>query len=117
MLPRNRVLRHCSDPSLESHEEFVVELAMDKARPTSERQGTKSKFRFDPAIKFVKDNVNHNPVGIQAIDSWRIDEIGAKFTGRLIPLAPQLIGCKPPEIPEEVRPGKSGNPVPKNEAR
>jgi len=96
----------------ERYDEFVVELAVDGARPTSQRQGSERQFRFDPTIKFMKNDVNHNHVGIKAIDSRRVDQIGTDSAGAPIPPPLPVIGKEPPEIFEQMRPGNVGDFVP-----
>jgi len=55
------------------HTDLVVELAVDGEWPSSQRYVTKGEFRSYFTIKFMKDDVNYNDVGIQAVDSRRID--------------------------------------------
>jgi hypothetical protein len=50
--------------SFEKHAELVVELTMDGARPTSERQDMKHKLGFHPTIELMKNDVNHNHIRI-----------------------------------------------------
>ncbi len=85
---------------------------MDGEWPTSQGHGTEGKFRFDLAIKFMKNDVNHNHVGVQAIDSRRIDEIGADFAVTPIPPPLPLIGKEPPKVLEQMRSRNIGHFVP-----
>jgi hypothetical protein len=72
------------------------------------------KLRFDPTIKFMKNDVNHNHIRVQAIDSRRIDEIRADSTGATIPPTLPLIGKEPPKIFEQMRTGNIWNFMPDN---
>jgi len=64
----------------------------------------------------MKDDVNYNHVRIQAIDSRRIDEIGADSAIALVSPPLPLICKEPPKIVKEMRPGESRDLVPINRA-
>jgi hypothetical protein len=103
--------------SFEKHDELVVELTVDGPRPTSQRHATEGKFSFDLVIEFVKNDMNHDHVGIQAIDSRRMDEIGANSAEALVPPSLPLVGKEPPKVFEQVRSGNIGDFVPKDGIR
>ena len=100
------------DLSFEKHDEFVVQLAVKQTRPAPSRNTMQRQFRPNPLIKRVKDDVDHNDVGIHAIDPRRIDEIGTDASGAPVPPPLPLIGKEPPEILEQMRTGNGGNLVP-----
>ncbi len=74
-------------------------------------------LRPNTLIERVEDDVNYNHVCIQAIDSRRIDEIGADPAGASVSPPLPLICKEPPKIVKEMRPGESRDLVPKNRTR
>jgi hypothetical protein len=68
-------------------------------------------------IEFAKNDMNHDHVGIQAVDSRRIDEIGANSVGALIPPSLPLVGKEPPKVSEQVRSGNIGDLMPQDRIR
>jgi hypothetical protein len=60
----------------------------------------------------MKDYVNHNHIGIRAIDSWRIDEIWTNSARVPVPPPLPVIGKEPPKVFDYVRPGDVRNLMP-----
>jgi hypothetical protein len=86
------------DSSLEKSGEFIVQLAVNHPWPHLKRKPVKGQLRPNPFIKLMKDNVNHNHIGVRAIDSRRIYEIGANSAGAPIPPPLPVIGQEPPKV-------------------
>ncbi len=68
-------------------------------------------------IKFMEDNMNGDDIGIQRVDAGRIHDVVDQAAIVGIPPPPYLICEEPPKIRKQMRPGQSGNFVPKNAAR
>ena len=68
-------------------------------------------------IKFMEDDMNRDDIGVQSVDARRIHDVVDQAPVVDIPPPPNLICQEPPEVPKQMRPGQSGNFVPKNTAR
>jgi hypothetical protein len=64
----------------------------------------------------VKHDVNNNRIGIDAIDAGRINDVRPKMRIAGVSPTPEMIYEKPPNEFEQMGPGNSGDPVPKDAA-
>jgi hypothetical protein len=82
----------------ERHNEFVVEPAVNQARPALKRNAIEGQFGPSSLIELVKNDVDDNHVRIETIDSRRIHEIGSNSARALVPPPLPLIGNEPPKV-------------------
>ena len=91
------------DSLFEKHDEPVVQMPVNNARPAPERGRIERQPWPHLGIKFVEDNVNRDYIGVETIDPGGIDQIGSWAASAPFPPASPLIRRKPPEEFEEMR--------------
>src|SRR5258708_36958901 len=100
------------DTVFESHNQAVVQNAVDENWPTGQRSITKAQIAVYQPEEFMKDDMNNNCVSIPAIDSRRKNQIKAKPPKLLLIPAKGLVGEIPPEKIYQMRGRQRGTPVP-----
>lgn len=114
---RKRGLLTSVDNSLKRHYEPIIQPPMKKARPACNWRITKSQTREHLQEEFVKNNVNRNSIGIECVNPRGIHDVKLKSMNLSIPPAPNVIGKKPPNITDQMRPANGRDFVPKDAAR
>lgn len=98
----------------ERHDQVIVKLAMDQLWPTTERRTAKSKTLANLHVKFAKDNVNGDGVGVDSVDSRRIKQIKLQPSNLYVPPSMQVIRDKPPYVTKKMRAWKRPDWMPED---
>ena len=87
---------------------------MKEQRPAFKRRAAKTQFGSYALIKLAEDNMNDDGVGIQAVDTRRVREIGSEFSVVVVSKPPEVIGEEPPDVFKKMGTGNLRDAMPKD---